>query len=325
MRKLFALAAATVASLGIAAAGGAFAADWPAKPIHMIVPYPPGGNVDTAARILAAELGTALSQPVIVENKAGAGGLIAGDYVAKADPDGYTLFMAANGPLLYSPTIFGRPLYHWSKNFEPISMVSLTPLLIQVHPSVPVKTVPELIALAKSRPGGITMASPGAGTTNHLMSEMLKKVTGATWTTVHYKGNAPATTDLLSGRVQFNIDQVSVAQPFVKQGRTRALAVIAPKRVPWLPDVPTLEEEGIHGVSGQTFTGLLAPAGTPAAVIHKLSDAMHTILAKPDVVKRFYDVGATAEWMSPQDFSRYLAKEEATWMPIIKAANIKAY
>jgi tripartite-type tricarboxylate transporter receptor subunit TctC len=322
MRKLLALAAATVASLGVLATAPAFAEDWPAKPIHIVVPYPPGGNVDTAARILASELNKALGQPVIVDNKAGAGGLIAGEYVAKADPDGYTLFMAANGPLLYSPTIFNRPLYHWKKNFVPISMVSLTPLLVQVNPSVPVKTVPELIALAKSK--RITMASPGAGTTNHLMSEMLQKVTGATWTTVHYKGNAPATNDLLAGIVQFNIDQVSVAQPFIKEGRTRALAVIAPKRVPWLPEVPTLAEQGIKGVEGETFTGLLAPAGTPQPVIDKLSAALKTILAKPEVVHRFYDVGAEAQWMSPRDFSSYLAKEEATWIPIIKAANIKA-
>lgn len=322
MRKLPALVAATIASLGVLATAPAFAEDWPVKPIHLVVPYPPGGNVDTAARIVAAELGKVLSQPVIVDNKAGAGGLIAGDFVAKSDPDGYTLFMAANGPLLYSPTIFNRPIYHWSKNFAPITMVSLTPLLVQVNPSVPVKTVPELVALAKSK--RITMASPGAGTTNHLMSEMLQKVTGATWTTVHYKGNAPATNDLLAGIVQFNIDQVSVAQPFIKEGRTRALAVIAPKRVPWLPDVPTLAEQGIKGVEGQTFTGLLAPAGTPQPVIDKLSAALKTILAKPEVVRRFYDVGAQAEWMSPKDFSSYLAKEEATWIPIIKAANIKA-
>ena len=324
MRKLLSLAAVAIASLGVLANAPAFGQAWPAKPVHIVVPYPPGGNVDTAARLLATELGKVLPQPVIVENKAGAGGLIAGDFVAKSESDGYTLFMAANGPLLYSPVIFNRPLYHWNKNFLPISMVSLTPLLIQVNPSVPVKTVPELVALAKSKPGGITMASPGAGTTNHLMSEMLQKVTGATWTTVHYKGNAPATTDLLAGQVQFNFDQVSVAQPYVKSGRTRALAVIAPKRVPWLPDVPTLAEQGIKGIEGQTFTGLLAPAGTPAAVVDKLSGALRTILGNPDVVRRFYDVGSEAHWMAPQEFSSYLAKEEATWIPIIKAANIKA-
>src|SRR6478672_3781782 len=243
----------------LAAAAPGWAQEWPAKPIRIVVPYPPGGNVDGAARIIASELQKSLPQPILVDNKAGAGGLIAGESVAKAEPDGYTLFLAANGPLLFSPVIYNRPLYHWQKNFAPISMVSLTPLLIQVHPSVPAKTVPELLALAKAKPNAVTMASPGAGTTNHLLSELLQKQTGVSWTTVHYKGNAPATNDLLGGQVQFNIDQVSVAQPFIKEGRTRALAVIAPKRVPWLPDVPTLEEQGIKGVEGQTFTGLLAP------------------------------------------------------------------
>jgi tripartite-type tricarboxylate transporter receptor subunit TctC len=323
MRKLLALIAATMGSMMVASAP-ASAQEWPTKPVRMVVPYPPGGNVDTAARIVGTELAKLLGQPVVVENKPGAGGLIAGESVAKAPADGYTLFMAANGPLLYSPTIFNRPLYQWNKSFVPISMVSLTPLLVQVHPSVPAKTVPELVAMAKAKDSRVTMASPGAGTTNHLLSEMLQKVTGANWTTVHYKGNAPATTDLLSGQVQFNIDQVSVAQPFIKDGRTRALAVIAPKRVPWLPDVPTLAEQGIQGIEGQTFTGLLAPAGTPQPVIEKLSGALRTVLAREDVVKRFYDVGAMANWTSPQDFSSYLAKEEATWMPIIKSANIKA-
>ncbi|MEZ5662875.1 MAG: tripartite tricarboxylate transporter substrate binding protein [Burkholderiaceae bacterium] len=324
MRKVLTLGSVVLAAVGLTTATAAMAQSWPTKPIHVIVPYPPGGNVDTAARIVAAELNQALGQPVIVENKAGAGGMIAGDFVSKADADGYTLFMAANGPLLYSPTIFGRPLYHWKEDFVPISRVTMTPLLVQAHPSVNARTVPELIALAKSQPNGITLASPGAGTTNHLLSEMLQKQTGASWTTVHYKGNAPAVQDVLGGRVQFSIDQVSVAQPFVKEGRTKALAVIAPRRVVWLPDVPTLEEQGIKGIEGQTFTGLLAPAATPGTVVDKLSSALRTILGKPEVVQRFQDGGTEASWLSPQDFSSYLAREEATWIPIIKAANIKA-
>jgi tripartite-type tricarboxylate transporter receptor subunit TctC len=310
MRHLIAPLAASLAVLAaLAAPTLAHAQEWPTKPIRIVVPYPPGGNVDGAARIIATELQKALPQPIVVENRAGAGGLIAGEAVAKSDPDGHTLFISANGPLLFSPTIYGRPVYHWQKSFAPITMVSLTPLLIQVHPSVPAKTVPELIALAKARPNTITMASPGAGTT---------------WITAHYKGNAPATNDLLGGQVQFNFDQVSVAQAYVKDGRTRALAVIASKRVPWLPDVPTLEEQGIKGVDGQTFTGLLAPVGTPAAVITRLSEALRTVLSNPAVIARFNQSGSEARWLSPQDFSAYLAREEATWLPIIRAANIKA-
>ncbi|MCW5632922.1 MAG: tripartite tricarboxylate transporter substrate binding protein [Rubrivivax sp.] len=306
-----------------AAAPAAVAQEWPAKPLRLVVPYPPGGNVDTAARIVAAEMQKTLKQTVLVENKAGAGGLLAGEAVAKSDPDGYTLFMTANGPLLYSPTIFNRPLYHWQKSFVPITSVTFTPLVLQVHPSVPAKTAPELIALAKSRPDAVTMASPGAGTTNHLLSEMLQRVSGAKWLTVHYKGNAPATNDLLGGQVQFNFDQVSVAQGFIKDGRTRAIAVAAPQRVKWLPDVPTLEEQGIKGIDGQTFTGLLAPAGTPPAVVAKVSDAVRQALADPAVVAKFFASGSEARWLSPEDFSAYLQKEESTWLPIIKALDIK--
>lgn len=322
MRK--SIAPLLLGALALVSAGPGLAQAWPAKPVKIVVPYPPGGNVDGAARIIAGDLQKILGQPIVVENKAGAGGMIAADAVAKSDPDGYTLFLAANGPLLYSPTIYNRPLYHWKKDFVPISMVSLTPLLIHAHPSFKPDTVPELIALAKAKPNTLTMASPGAGTTNHLMSEMLKKATGASWITVQYKGNAPAVTDLLGGQVQFSIDQVSVAQPYIKEGRTKALAVIAPKRVPWLPDVPTLDEQGIHGVEGQTFTGLLAPAGTPAAVIDKLSAALKSVLAEKSVQDRFYQAGAQAHWMSPHDFTAYLQKEEDTWIPIIKAAHIKA-
>lgn len=298
--------------------------DWPSKPVRLVVPYPPGGNVDGAARIVVEDLQKALGQPVIVENRAGAGGLLAGDFVAKSAPDGYTLFVTANGPLLFAPTTFDRPLYHWQENFVPITAISLTPLLLEVHPSVPVNNVKELLDLARSKPDGLTMASPGAGTTNHLLSELMQQTTGVKWTTVHYKGNAPALTDLLGGQVQLAFDQVSVAQAFVKNGKLRALAVVSPQRVPWLPEVPTLLEQGIRGVDGQTFTGLLAPAGTPAAVVARLNEAMQKILRDPAIVQKFYAAGAVTRPMSPDEFSAYLAKEENTWMPIIKTANIRS-
>ncbi len=303
--------------------GAAAAQDWPTKPVRLVVPYPPGGNVDGAARIVADDLQKALGQPVIVENRAGAGGLIAGEFVAKSAPDGHTLFFTANGPLLFAPTTFGRPVYHWQKDFVPISSVSFTPLLLQVHPSVPARSVKELLDLLRSKPQSMTMASPGTGTTNHLLSEQMQLITGVKWTTVQYKGNAPATNDLLGGQVQFSFDQVSVAQPFIKDGRLRALAVVSAKRVPWLPDVPTLDEQGIKGMDGQTFTGVLAPTGTPAAVVSKLGDALGRILRDPAIQQRFHAAGAEARPMSPDEFAAYLRKEEGTWMPIIQSANIR--
>lgn len=304
--------------------GTAWAQAWPTRPVRLVVPYPPGGNVDVAARVVAEELQKVLGQPMVVDNRAGAGGLIAGEFVAKSEPDGHTLFVTANGPLLFSPTIFNRPVYHWKKDFQPVSTLTLTPLVLQVHPSVPARTVGELLDLIRRKPEAMTMASPGAGTTNHLLSEQMQALTGVKWTTVHYKGNAPATTDLLGGQVQFSFDQVSVAQRYVKEGRLRALAVVSPKRIGWLPDVPTLQEQGVQGIDGQTFTGILAPAATPAPIVQRLSEALRKVLQDPAVVQKFYAGGSEARAMSPVEFAAYLSREEATWIPIIKAAGIKA-
>ena len=315
---------ASVLALAAFAPLSAFAQTWPTKPVRLVVPYPPGGNVDVAARTVSEGLQKLLGQPVIVENKAGAGGMIAAEHVAKSAPDGYTLFVAANGPLLFAPTIFGRPLYHWKKDFLPISSITMTPLVLEVHPSVPAKNVKELLALVRAQPDKITMASPGAGTTNHLLSELMQARTGVKWTTVHYKGNAPAMTDLLGGQVQFSFDQVSVAQRLVKEGRLRALAAVSSQRLKWLPDVPTLKEQGIEGVECKTFTGLLAPAGTPAAVVDRLHAALDQVLKDPSVVERFFKAGSEAQAMTPSEFTAYLQNEEAVWIPIIKAAGIKA-
>ncbi|RST49405.1 tripartite tricarboxylate transporter substrate binding protein [Variovorax sp. MHTC-1] len=297
---------------------------WPDKPVKLVLPYPPGGNVDGAARIISEQLQAVFKQPFVVENRPGAGGMIAGEAVAKAQPDGYTFFMGANGPILFSPTIFKRNAYDWKKDFAPVSSVSFTPLVLQVHPSTPYKTVAELIAAGKKPGNALTMASPGAGTTNHLLSEYLQRESGAQWTTVHYKGNAPATTDLLGGQVQFNFDQLSVAGPFIQQGRTRALAVSSPKRLPQLPDVPTLQEVGFKDFSTETFTGILAPRATPKEIVVRLSDALQKILADKAVQAKFQALGSEARGTTPEQFTEFLAKEDARWMPVIKQANITA-
>jgi tripartite-type tricarboxylate transporter receptor subunit TctC len=324
MRKVLLLAAALCALAPCVLATPALAQSWPERTVRLVVPYPPGGNVDGAARIVANRLQEKLGQPVVIENKAGAGGLIAGEMVAKAPPDGYTLFVGANGPILFAPEITGKHAYEWSKDFAPISTISMTPLVLQVHPSVSAKTLREFFDLAKRDPGKLNMASPGPGTTNHLLSELLQPVAGATWTTVHYKGNAPATNDLIAGHVQFNFDQISVALPFIKDGRTRALAVTGTKRAHWIPDVPTFAELGYQDVVGQTFTALMAPAGTPEPIIAKLNAALTEILREKDVIEKFDLLGAEVAAMSPEETRKYLSSEDATWMPIVRKANIKA-
>jgi tripartite-type tricarboxylate transporter receptor subunit TctC len=324
-RRILRLAPAALAAL--LAAGPAVAqtaGPWPDRPVRLVVPYPPGGNVDTAARIVAEQLQGQLRQPFIVENKPGAGGMIAGESVAKATPDGYTYFMGANGPILFAPLIFRRNAYDWKKDFVPVGSVSFTPLVLQVHPSTPYRTFDELIAAGKAPGASLTMASPGAGTTNHLLSEYLQGLTGAKWTTVHYKGNAPATTDLLGGQVNFNFDQLSVALPYIQQGRTRALAVTSAKRMPQLPAVQTLQEAGFRDFTAETFTGILAPAGTPREIVAAFSAALNRALAEKAVQQKFDGLGAEARAMTPEQFAQYLKKEDDTWSPIIRKAGITA-
>jgi len=311
-------------AVSLAIAGPAAAQKWPDRPVTLVVPYPPGGNVDTAARLVAPGLEKILGQPFIIENKPGAGGMIAGEFVAKSAPDGYTFFFTANGPLLFSPVIFKRTPYLWNKDFVPVSSVSFTSLVLQVHPSVPAKTVKEFIDLAKKEPGKLLMSSPGAGTTNHLVSELLQTITGASWTTVHYKGNAPATLALISGQVQFDFDQISVATPYIKEGKTRPLAVTSAKRIASLPNVPTFAEEGYPAIDAATFTGIVAPKGTPMDVITRLHAAVAKVLLDKNVIEKFGGIGAEARSSSPEAFGAYLKKVYDKWTPVIIKAKINA-
>jgi tripartite-type tricarboxylate transporter receptor subunit TctC len=322
---LLAGSAGGLAAIALASAPvTALAQAWPAKPIRLVVPYPPGGNVDVAARIVAPGLEKALGQTVIVENRAGAGGMIAAEHVARAAPDGYTFFFTANGPLLYSPITFGKSTYQWDRDFVPVSSVSFTPLVLQVNSKVPVRTFRQLLDLVEKQPDKVTMASPGAGTTNHLVSELLQARTGARWVTVHYKGNAPATQDLLAGQVQFNFDQVSVSLPYIKDGRLRALAVTTQKRVAALPEVPTLMELGVADFTAETFTGIVAPKGTPQPVLERLQAELTRVLADREVIGRFDQLGAEARAMTPDVFATYLRRQYDTWAPVIRKINIQA-
>jgi tripartite-type tricarboxylate transporter receptor subunit TctC len=317
------LAIALVAMSALTA-GPVAAGTYPERNVRLIVPYPPGGNVDTAARIVAEKLQERLGQPFIVDNKAGAGGMIAGEAFAKSDHDGYTLFVGANGPVLFAPLINQREAYSWKRDFMPITAISMTPLLLEVHPKTPAKTAKEFFDLVRSEPGKLTMASPGAGTTNHLLSELVQAELGLKWVTVQYRGNAPATNDLIGGQVQFAFDQVSVGLPFIKNGNVRALAVTSPHRLASLPNVPTFAELGYKDLDAQTFTGLFAPTGTPPEIINKLHDEMVAVLKDPSVVDKFDKLGAESVPMTPAEFTAYLEHEDAKWTPVVRKANIKA-
>jgi tripartite-type tricarboxylate transporter receptor subunit TctC len=322
--KIFALAGVAITALAAVLSTPVAAQQWPARSVKLIVPYPAGGNVDGAARIVADKLQTMLGQPFIVENKAGAGGLIAGEAFARSAPDGYTLFVGANGPVLFAPEIAKRDAYNWKRDFLPITSISMTPLVLEVHPSVAAKNLKEFFDLARREPGKLTMASPGPGTTNHLLSELMQSTLGVQWLTVHYRGNAPALNDLIGGQVQFALDQISVGLPSIKSGMLRALAVTGSRRASWIPDVPTFTELGYTDFDGQTFTGLFAPAGTPAEIVTKLHNSMAAILKDPAIVAKFNAIGAEATVMTPSEFTSYLEREDGKWIPIVRKTNLKA-
>ncbi|WP_296576842.1 tripartite tricarboxylate transporter substrate binding protein [Phreatobacter sp.] len=300
------------------------AQDWPSRTVRLVVPYPPGGNVDVAARILGERLQQELGQPFIIENRAGAGGLIGSEAVAKAEPDGYTILIGANGPILFAPEMSARRAYEWRRDFIPVTTVTLTPLVLQVRANLPADTLAKFLALARTPQAPLKMASPGPGTTNHLISEVMQARLGINWTTVQYRGNAPATNDVIAGHMDFNLDQLSVALPFLKDGRTRALAITGAQRSPDLPDVPTFTELGYAEFDGQTFTGLMLPARTPEAIVARLHAAVVKVLGEPGVQARLRAIGTMAAPMSRADFQQYLEKEDRTWLPVIKRLEIRS-
>jgi tripartite-type tricarboxylate transporter receptor subunit TctC len=299
------------------------AADYPSRPVTIVVPFPPGGNTDISARIIADALTTRLGKTFVVDNKGGAGGIIGAKAAAGAAPDGYTLLLGASGPTTISPLIYKKAGYDVARDFAPISLLSLAPIAIVVHPSFPAKTVADLIAIAKARPDQVTVASAGNGSSSHLANELFQMLAGVKLRHVPYRGGGPAVTDLVGGHVDVLFDQVTSTMPYVAQGSLRALAVTSAKRLPAFPDVPTVEESGVKGYVVESYTGLLAPAGTPPAIVEKLNAAITQALKDPQVRTKFTDLGAEPVSMSPSAFAKYLAEEQARWAPVITKAGIK--
>jgi len=307
----------------LCAASGALAQGYPMRPIRMIVPFAPGGNVDITGRSVAPGMSEALGQQVIVDNRPGAGGTIATDLVAKAAPDGYTLLMASSSVMTNGPAIYPKLPYDIVRDFAPVGRVAIVPLAIIAHPSVPAKTTKELIALAKAQPGKLLMGNAGVGTTNHLVAELFLISTGTRMTLVPYKGSGPALVDLVAGHLDTHVDQISSALPYIQAKRLRAIAVTTAKRSAQLPEVPTLAESGVPGFDASTVTGVLAPAATPRDVVQKLNAALAKVLAAPAVRERFASLGAEVQPSTSEELGAWIRADLAKWVKVVKQAGIK--
>ena len=299
-------------------------APYPVKLVHIVNPVAAGGNQDTIARAIAEQLARQFGQPVVVENRTGASAIVGTRYVKSAPPDGYTL-LAISNTFARVPVIVPDAGYDPLKDFAPISMTGDVPLVLVVTAALPVKTVKELIALAKRRPGELTSASSGVGSTGHVAAEMFSRQAGIRMLHVQYKGAAPAVIDLVGGHVMLRFDQVTTSLPFIRTGKLRALGVTTRKRSPVLPDVPTMEEAGLAGFHDSTFNGLMAPAGTPREVIERLREGVTKAVAVPELHKRFLDMGIELIGSDSSDeFAAFLRKQVEDFAVLARQAGMMA-
>jgi tripartite-type tricarboxylate transporter receptor subunit TctC len=310
-----------VAALLAAASAGA--QDYPARPVRMVVPYAPGGPVDIVARITANKLSESLGQQFVVDNRAGAGGNIALEVVARSTPDGYTLLVGANGTNAINPSLYKNMPVDPGRDLAPISMVASSAMILVVHPSLPASNVKELIALARAKPGTVTYASSGNGSTAHLSSELFKSMARIDLLHVPYKGAAPALIDLVAGQVQTMITGVSSTLPYVKAGRLKALGVSSEKRQPLLPDVPSIAEH-LPGYEVNTWYGVFAPAGAPRLVVDRLNKTLVQIFSSPDAQARLAAVGADAHTNTPDQFAQSISRERVKWAKIVRESGARA-
>lgn len=295
--------------------------DYPDKPVHLVVPFPPGGGADNLARLIMPKVSQALGQPIVIENKPGAGGNVGAEFVARAEPDGYTLLYGTNGTHSINASLYRNLRFDPIKDFVPVSRMTEIGAMLVVNPKLPVHSVAELIAYAKKNPGKVNFASAGNGTTSHLAGELFKTMAGIDIVHVPYRGGAAAITDLIGGQVQMMIDVMPNAYPLAKDGRVRGLAVSTAQRFPGAPDYPTIAESGVPGFEASAWDGVFVPAGTPQAVVDKLNAAIHQALADPEVVSGLFRLGARPVPSTSAEFARFIADSSRKWARVVHASG----
>jgi tripartite-type tricarboxylate transporter receptor subunit TctC len=310
------------ATLMMIAALGAWAA-YPEKPIRLVVPFPAGGGADFMARTLAQKLSERLGQPVVLDHRGGAGGTIAAEAVAGAQPDGYTLLFGTMGTQAINPHLYEKLRYDPLKDFAPISLTHATPRVLVVHPSIPATTIQELIALSKTKPGQLTFGSAGNGSSSHLSGELFKSMAGVDITHVPYKGSGPAATDLLGGRISMVFDSIAVYSDHIKSGKVRALGVTSLKRSAALPNVPAIAEAGLQGFDVSNWLGVLAPANTPKEVIARLNTEIRAAMSDIETRKQLANVGIDPLESTPEAFAETIKTEMAKWAKVVKASGAR--
>jgi tripartite-type tricarboxylate transporter receptor subunit TctC len=316
-RLLGRISFALVAALTVA---GAAAQGYPAKPVKIVVPYPPGGPTDIVARVVAQKLSEQTGQQFVVDNRGGGGGNIGAEAVARSSADGYTLLVATTAHAI-NRTLFKNLTYDLRKDFVPISQLTAGPLVIVANPSLPAKNVRELIAVARAKPGDLAFASSGNGQSTHLAAELFNTMAGTKMTHVPYKGSAPALTDTMGGQVSLFFDTMLSAMPHVRSGKLKALAVTSATRSPAAPDIPTVAESGLPGYEAIAWNGLLAPAGTPKEVVARLSVEVRKTLELPEIRERFAAQGFAAAWSSPEQYAAFLDNEVEKWAKVVKVSG----
>ena len=322
---------AIMLALSLAAAGAAAALPataqaqtYPSRALRLIVPFPPGGPNDIIGRVVAQRMGESLGQQIVIDNRGGAGGIIGTETAAKANPDGYTLLLSGTAALSINPSLQARLPYDPVRDFTPLSLLATAPSILIVHPSLATRSVKDLVALAKARPGQILYASAGIGTPPHLAGELFKGVAGVDMTHVPYKGGGPALTDLIAGQVSVYFSGISSALPMVKDGKARALAVTSAKRTAILPDMPTVAESGLPGYEVGNWYAMLGPAGLSRDLVSRLNAEIVKALKHPDTNRRVLELGADPVGSSPQELAGYMKSEIAKWAKVIRSAGIKA-